>query len=64
MIPFPLLSLLSTPQPHHHFKGWIFRVARGPFIEEFYQCVTFGFYTALWQVSFGSAANHRTACEK
>ncbi|CRK92469.1 CLUMA_CG006046, isoform A [Clunio marinus] len=35
--------VLSLPQ------GIIFRVARGPFIEEFYQCVTFGFYTALWQ---------------
>ncbi|XP_055840879.1 gonadotropin-releasing hormone receptor isoform X2 [Episyrphus balteatus] len=31
---------------------FIFRVARGPFIEEFYQCVTHGFYTAEWQEQF------------
>lgn len=24
-------------------------MARGPFVEEFYQCVTYGFYTAPWQ---------------
>ncbi|KAG5680562.1 hypothetical protein PVAND_010061 [Polypedilum vanderplanki] len=29
--------------------SFIFRVVRGPFVEEFHQCVTFGFYTALWQ---------------
>jgi len=28
---------------------YIFRVMRGPFREEFYQCVTFGAYTARWQ---------------
>jgi len=28
---------------------YIFRVMRGPFKEEFYQCVTFGAYTARWQ---------------
>ncbi|XP_061400316.1 uncharacterized protein LOC133336036, partial [Musca vetustissima] len=28
---------------------FIFHVARGPFVEEFYQCVTHGFYTAEWQ---------------
>ena len=27
----------------------IFHVEKGPFYEEFYQCVTFGFYTELWQ---------------
>ncbi|KAG8189152.1 hypothetical protein JTE90_018444 [Oedothorax gibbosus] len=27
----------------------IFRVLRGPFVEDFYQCVTYGFYSALWQ---------------
>ncbi|KAK0080609.1 hypothetical protein PV325_013657 [Microctonus aethiopoides] len=27
----------------------IFRVARGPFTEEFMQCVTYGFYTEAWQ---------------
>jgi len=28
---------------------YIFRVVRGPFAEEFYQCVTFGAYTQQWQ---------------
>ncbi|GIX71780.1 RNase H domain-containing protein [Caerostris darwini] len=28
---------------------FIFSVMRGPFVEEFYQCVTYAFYTALWQ---------------
>lgn len=27
----------------------IFTVSRGPFIEEFYQCVTYGAYSAAWQ---------------
>uniref|UniRef100_A0A182N5V6 G-protein coupled receptors family 1 profile domain-containing protein n=1 Tax=Anopheles dirus TaxID=7168 RepID=A0A182N5V6_9DIPT len=27
----------------------IFRVAKGPFVEDFYQCVTHGFYTDRWQ---------------
>ncbi|OQR74848.1 corazonin receptor-like [Tropilaelaps mercedesae] len=31
------------------FQVFIFRVVRGPFAEEFYQCVTYGFYTAPWQ---------------
>lgn len=35
----------------YSFQGFIFRVVRGPFIEEFHQCVTFGFYTAVWQVN-------------
>lgn len=35
--------ILSIPQ------CLIFRVAQGPFIEEFSQCVTHGFYTAVWQ---------------
>ncbi|XP_001972525.3 gonadotropin-releasing hormone receptor [Drosophila erecta] len=39
-----ILSLvLSLPQ------FFIFHVSRGPFVEEFYQCVTHGFYTADWQ---------------
>ncbi|KAM8708846.1 hypothetical protein ACLKA7_015763 [Drosophila subpalustris] len=39
-----ILSLvLSLPQ------FFIFHVARGPFVEEFYQCVTHGTYTADWQ---------------
>jgi len=28
---------------------YIFRVRQGPFQQEFYQCVTFGAYTARWQ---------------
>ncbi|KAL4717319.1 hypothetical protein ACJJTC_017206 [Scirpophaga incertulas] len=39
-----LLSfLLSIPQ------AVVFGVAKGPFVEEFYQCVTHGFYTERWQ---------------
>ncbi|XP_055840877.1 gonadotropin-releasing hormone receptor isoform X1 [Episyrphus balteatus] len=43
---YVLSIFLSLPQ------FFIFRVARGPFIEEFYQCVTHGFYTAEWQEQF------------
>ncbi|CAL1271544.1 unnamed protein product, partial [Larinioides sclopetarius] len=38
-----LSGVFSAPQ------AVIFRVAKGPFIEDFYQCVTYGFYTAPWQ---------------
>ncbi|XP_046822039.1 gonadotropin-releasing hormone receptor isoform X2 [Vespa crabro] len=38
-----LSILLATPQIV------IFHVARGPFVEEFIQCVTHGFYTEPWQ---------------
>lgn len=38
-----LSAALSLPQV------FIFRVQRGPFEEEFYQCVTYGFYSAQWQ---------------
>lgn len=31
------------------FQWMIFRVAKGPFVEDFYQCVTHGFYTDRWQ---------------
>jgi hypothetical protein len=31
------------------YQTYVFRVARGPFVEEFYQCVTFGAYTETWQ---------------
>uniref|UniRef100_A0A182Q7C8 G-protein coupled receptors family 1 profile domain-containing protein n=1 Tax=Anopheles farauti TaxID=69004 RepID=A0A182Q7C8_9DIPT len=42
-VAYLLSLLLSTPQ-------WmIFRVAKGPFVEDFYQCVTHGFYTDRWQ---------------
>ncbi|XP_068622572.1 gonadotropin-releasing hormone receptor [Battus philenor] len=43
IIAWILSLLLSVPQ------AIIFRVARGPFVEEFYQCVTHGFYTERWQ---------------
>lgn len=36
-------AVLSVPQL------FVFDVVRGPFVEEFYQCVTYGFYTAYWQ---------------
>ncbi|XP_038118401.1 gonadotropin-releasing hormone receptor isoform X1 [Culex quinquefasciatus] len=40
---YSLSFLLSIPQ-------WmIFRVAKGPFLEDFYQCVTHGFYSERWQ---------------
>lgn len=38
-----LAALLSVPQL------FIFDVVQGPFVEEFHQCVTYGFYTAFWQ---------------
>lgn len=28
---------------------YIFRVDKGPFVEEFYQCVTYGAFPAEWQ---------------
>uniref|UniRef100_A0A182K2D6 G-protein coupled receptors family 1 profile domain-containing protein n=1 Tax=Anopheles christyi TaxID=43041 RepID=A0A182K2D6_9DIPT len=35
---------------HTEPRLWmIFRVAKGPFVEDFYQCVTHGFYTDRWQ---------------
>ncbi|XP_054715567.1 gonadotropin-releasing hormone receptor-like [Uloborus diversus] len=43
LIVWILSALFSIPQ------AVIFRVVRGPFVEEFYQCVTYGFYTAEWQ---------------
>lgn len=36
-------GVLSVPQV------FIFDVVQGPFVEEFHQCVTYGFYTAFWQ---------------
>nr|AND99325.1 corazonin receptor beta [Rhodnius prolixus] len=38
-----LSFLLSLPQV------FIFHLSKGPFYEEFYQCVTYGFYTEPWQ---------------
>ena len=31
------------------FQTYVFSVKRGPWEEEFYQCVTHGTYTAEWQ---------------
>ncbi|XP_053611426.1 gonadotropin-releasing hormone receptor [Plodia interpunctella] len=43
IIAWVLSFLFSIPQII------VFRVAKGPFVEEFYQCVTYGFYTERWQ---------------
>ncbi|KAM3965511.1 neuropeptide receptor A21 [Aphomia sociella] len=43
IIAWTLSFLLSIPQTV------VFRVAKGPFVEDFYQCVTHGFYTERWQ---------------
>ncbi|XP_075979736.1 gonadotropin-releasing hormone receptor-like [Anticarsia gemmatalis] len=43
IIAWVLSLVLSVPQ------AVVFRVAQGPFIEEFHQCVTHGFYTERWQ---------------
>ncbi|XP_047506526.1 gonadotropin-releasing hormone receptor isoform X1 [Pieris napi] len=43
IIAWILSFLFSLPQTV------VFRVAKGPFVEEFYQCVTHGFYTERWQ---------------
>ncbi|KAH8038592.1 hypothetical protein HPB51_002231 [Rhipicephalus microplus] len=41
---------MHPPQPGLDYGTvFIFRVQRGPFAEEFYQCVTYGFYSAQWQ---------------
>ncbi|XP_063830042.1 gonadotropin-releasing hormone receptor [Ostrinia nubilalis] len=43
IIAWVLSFLLSIPQ------AVVFGVAKGPFVEDFYQCVTHGFYTERWQ---------------
>ncbi|KAJ8714564.1 hypothetical protein PYW07_002789 [Mythimna separata] len=43
IIAWVLSLVLSVPQ------AVVFRVAQGPFMEEFHQCVTHGFYTQRWQ---------------
>ncbi|OWR51877.1 neuropeptide receptor A21 [Danaus plexippus plexippus] len=43
IIAWILSFVLSIPQVV------VFRVAKGPFLEDFYQCVTHGFYTERWQ---------------
>ncbi|XP_045450305.1 gonadotropin-releasing hormone receptor-like [Melitaea cinxia] len=43
IIAWVLSFILSIPQ------AVVFRVVKGPFVEEFYQCVTHGFYTERWQ---------------
>ncbi len=32
-------------------------MSKGPFVEEFWQCVTYGFYTAKWQEQLYSILN-------
>ncbi|CAD7082118.1 unnamed protein product [Hermetia illucens] len=41
--------MVRTQFNQNSIEVFIFRVAKGPFIEDFYQCVTHGFYTAEWQ---------------
>ncbi|CAH1637332.1 unnamed protein product [Spodoptera littoralis] len=43
ILAWALSFFLSLPQ------AVVFSVAQGPFVEEFYQCVTHGFYTQRWQ---------------
>lgn len=38
-----------SPFAFDDFQVFIFSVLRGPFNVEFYQCVTYAFYTAPWQ---------------
>uniref|UniRef100_A0A1A9ZG33 G-protein coupled receptors family 1 profile domain-containing protein n=1 Tax=Glossina pallidipes TaxID=7398 RepID=A0A1A9ZG33_GLOPL len=64
-VKYPIKSLSMAKRCHRFLWGiyglsfflslpqlFIFHTARGPFIEEFYQCVTHGFYTAAWQEQF------------
>ncbi|ROT71542.1 gonadotropin-releasing hormone receptor [Penaeus vannamei] len=39
----------TPPPPLRLPVAVVFHVSKGPFLEEFLQCVTYGFYTALWQ---------------
>lgn len=48
LIPFSFLSF-GNMNFFTYFQYLIFRVAKGPFFEDFYQCVTHGFYSAPWQ---------------
>ncbi|XP_058446014.1 gonadotropin-releasing hormone receptor [Malaya genurostris] len=61
-VKYPMKSLNTARRCHRYLLGaytvsfllsipqWmIFRVAKGPFLEDFYQCVTHGFYTDRWQ---------------
>jgi gonadotropin-releasing hormone receptor len=42
-------SLQAVPKIALCLQLVIFHVEKGPFYEDFYQCVTFGFYTEPWQ---------------
>lgn len=46
----PFSSKFVTPSNFlPAFQYYIFTVTQGPFVEPFYQCVTYGAYTADWQ---------------
>uniref|UniRef100_T1IX13 G-protein coupled receptors family 1 profile domain-containing protein n=1 Tax=Strigamia maritima TaxID=126957 RepID=T1IX13_STRMM len=40
---------LKIKVTYYTLQVFIFRVRRGPFEEDFYQCVTYGFYTTVWE---------------
>ena len=44
-----MMMMVTMMMMMSNCQVYIFRVERGPFREEFYQCVTFGAYTARWQ---------------
>lgn len=44
-----VFHLYCRSRRHRAPQYLIFRVTRGPFLEEFHQCVTYDFYTAKWQ---------------
>lgn len=49
-LPYNFISLKTVNKNYSFFLQLvIFHEARGPFIEEFTQCVTHGFYTEKWQ---------------
>lgn len=39
------------------FQAIIFNVKKGPFVEDFYQCVTFGSYAGEWQSQLYTVAS-------
>lgn len=52
-----IYQYLLLPQYFRFFLStltqyYIFTLIRGPFVEDFYQCVTYEFYTAAWQEQF------------
>lgn len=44
-----VIVMLMFVRPWLLRQVYIFRVVRAPFVEEFYQCVTYGAYTEQWQ---------------